>query len=219
MDHALAKERLKATKPMAMSGRIKSILFLLFFCSGFCSLLYQVVWLRMAFASFGIITPVLSVVLSVFMLGLAIGAYVGGRTTERLARLHGISPAWVYGGAELVIGIGAFAVPVLFGWGERALFAVGAANSALYLLLSAIVVVAALLPWCIMMGATFPLMMAFVRRLDDASTSFSFLYLANVIGAMTGTLASALVLVELFGFQRTWMIAAVGNFMIAGASF
>jgi predicted membrane-bound spermidine synthase len=210
---------LTATRSLESRSAVHAVLFLLFFCSGFCSLLYQVVWLRMAFADFGIITPVLSLVLSVFMLGLAVGAYVGGRLAERATRRLGISPAWIYGGAELIIGIGAFAVPMLFGWGERVLFAVGAASSTLYLLLSAIVIVAALLPWCIMMGATFPLMMAFVRRLDDTSTSFSFLYLANVIGAMTGTLASALVLVELFGFQRTWMIAAVGNFMIAGASF
>ena len=48
--------------------------FLLFFISGFCGLLYQVVWLRLAFRSFGVITPVLSVVISVFMLGLALGS-------------------------------------------------------------------------------------------------------------------------------------------------
>jgi predicted membrane-bound spermidine synthase len=210
---------LTAARPLASRRAVHVILFLLFFGSGFCSLLYQVVWLRMAFAHFGIVTPVLSVVLSVFMAGLAIGAYAGGRLAERVARRLGISPAWLYGGAELITGAGAFAVPVLFGWGERLLFAVGAASSALYLLLSAIVIVAALLPWCIMMGATFPLMMAFVRRRDADAASFSFLYLANVIGAMTGTLASALVLVELFGFRRTWMIAAAGNFAIAAVSF
>ena len=49
------------------------VLFLLFVASGFCGLLYQVVWIRLAFAAFGVITPVLSVVISVFMLGLALG--------------------------------------------------------------------------------------------------------------------------------------------------
>src|SRR5205814_8194735 len=39
-------------------------LFGLFLASGFCGLLYQVVWLRLAFAAFGVITPVLSIVLS-----------------------------------------------------------------------------------------------------------------------------------------------------------
>ena len=61
-----------------MNQFTRRVLFLLFFLSGFCSLVYQVVWTRMAFASFGIITPVLSVVLSVFMLGLAVGV-LGGR--------------------------------------------------------------------------------------------------------------------------------------------
>lgn len=50
-------------------SRIHRVLFALFFASGFCSLLYQVIWLRLAFAHFSIITPVLSVVLSAFMLG------------------------------------------------------------------------------------------------------------------------------------------------------
>ena len=46
-----------------MSQSTRRILFFLFFLSGFSSLAYQMVWTRMAFASFGIITPVLSVVL------------------------------------------------------------------------------------------------------------------------------------------------------------
>ena len=41
----------------------KRLLFELFFVSGFCGLLYQVVWVRLAFASFGIIAPVISVVI------------------------------------------------------------------------------------------------------------------------------------------------------------
>jgi len=62
-----------------MNSFTRRALFFLFFLSGFCGLVYQVVWTRMAFASFGIITPVLSVVLSVFMSGLSIGSWLGGR--------------------------------------------------------------------------------------------------------------------------------------------
>jgi len=50
---------------------IYPVIFACFFVSGFCSLLYQVVWTRLAFAHFGIITPVLSLIISVFMLGSA----------------------------------------------------------------------------------------------------------------------------------------------------
>ena len=55
----------------------------MFFCSGFCGLLYQIVWVRLAFASFGVNTPVLSVVISVFMLGLALGSWFAGILVSR----------------------------------------------------------------------------------------------------------------------------------------
>lgn len=182
--------------------------------------MYQVVWLRLAFGHFGIVTPVLSVVLSVFMLGLGAGSLLGGRWGPAAARRLGVSPAVLYGVTELIIGLGALVVPVLFGIGEIMLLQVGAASSATYLVLSALVITIAILPWCSMMGATFPLMMAFVRSRDPTrAQSFSFLYLANVIGAMTGTLASAVVLIELLGFTRTSLVAAALNAGVATVSF
>jgi spermidine synthase len=54
-------------------------LFTVFFISGFCGLLYQIVWLRMALAAFGVITPVISVIVSVFMLGFSVGSFLGGK--------------------------------------------------------------------------------------------------------------------------------------------
>ncbi len=195
-------------------------LYLLFFVSGFCSLVYQMVWTRLAFAAFGIITPVLSVVLSVFMLGLAVGSWVGGRTISWLTRKSGVSAIFFYGCAELVIGIGAFLTPKLFALGEQCLLATGETNSFQYLLLSALVLAASILPWCICMGATFPWMMGYVREREaNPADSFSYLYFANVLGAMTGTIVTAFVLVELFGFHHTLAIAAAGNFAIAGISF
>jgi spermidine synthase len=194
----------------------RRVLFLLFFLSGFCSLAYQVVWTRMAFASFGIITPVLSVVLSVFMLGLAVGAWAGGRFIASWVERTGLSAVVFYAGAEFLIGVGAFAVPRLFAAGEHLLLPTGQTNSLGYLSLSALVLAGSILPWCLFMGATFPLMMAYVRERDCQNTeSFSFLYLANVLGAMSGTLLTAVVLVELFGFRHTLWVAAAGNFIIA----
>jgi predicted membrane-bound spermidine synthase len=197
-----------------------SVLFILFFLSGFCSLLYQVVWVRMAFAHFGVITPVLSVVLSVFMLGLGIGSVLGGRLARRWGRSSSVSLAYVYGAAEFIVGLGAFAVPFLFAAGEQYLLRAGEASSTRYLLLSAIIIAASILPWCTMMGATFPLMMGFIRQTTPKDQgSFSFLYLANVIGAMTGTALTALVLVEMLGFRATSELAAATNLAIALASF
>jgi spermidine synthase len=199
-----------------MNQFTRRVLFFLFFVSGFCSLVYQVVWTRMAFASFGIITPVLSVVLSVFMLGLAIGSWAGGRWISSLVEMTGLSAAFFYAAAELLIGLGAFLVPKLFAIGELILLTSGETDSFRYLLLSALVLAASILPWCVCMGATFPFMMAYVREQDSHNTrSFSFLYLANVLGAMTGTFLTATVFVEVWGFRHTLWQAATGNFTVA----
>src|SRR5580704_5447028 len=84
-----------------------------FFLSGFCSLVYQVVWLRVAMAGFGVTTPMISIVLSIFMAGLALGSWAGGR----LVRFFEHRPARffisVYGVSELVIGISGLAVAPL----------------------------------------------------------------------------------------------------------
>src|SRR5437773_11506065 len=90
------------------------VLFLLFFISGFCGLLYQVIWTRMAFAAFGIITPILSIVISVFMLRLGLGAWAAGRSVAALVRRTGVSAAAFYALAGLLIRAGAFAGPRLF---------------------------------------------------------------------------------------------------------
>jgi spermidine synthase len=201
-------------------GYLPTVLFSLFFFSGFCSLLYQIVWVRLAFAHFGIITPVLSVVISVFMLGLGVGSVVAGQRVEAWSSRFRTSPARLYAAAELGIGIGAFAVPWLLKIGERALLHLGDASSAGYLSVSALYIAVVILLWCLLMGATFPLMMSFARcTLRSATTSFSFLYLANVAGASVGTVLTAGVLVELLGFRKASVVAACVNFAIASAAY
>src|ERR1700677_2170035 len=96
-----------------MHQSARRVLFLLFFLSGFSSLVYQVVWTRLAFASFGIIAPVLSIVLSVFMLGLSLGSWAGGRYIAPMVQKTGLSAIFFYGIAEFLIGLGAFVVPAL----------------------------------------------------------------------------------------------------------
>ena len=195
---------------------LTQILFLLFVLSGFSSLVYQIVWLRLAFRSFGIITPVLSVVVSVFMLGLALGSWKAGSIAAAWVRRTHRSPIYLYAAAEAIIAASALVVPLLFDLGSRALLQAGEIDSLRYLVYSGAVLAIALLPACIAMGATFPLMLAFIRSagLGD-ETRFSFLYLANVLGASLGAALTPLVLVESFGFGGTLRCAAVVNMMIA----
>ena len=193
---------------------MRKITLCLFFISGFCALLYQLLWVRLAFMHFGVITPVLSVVVSVFMLGLGLGSWIGGRwANERQA-----SPLVAYAVIEGVTGVGAFMVPRLFQAGDTWLLTQGAMDSRAYLVNSALWIAATLLPWCTAMGTTFPIMMEAWRRKTGERTSFSALYTANVLGALTGTALTALVFIELFGFRDTGRIGGILNFSIAGVS-
>jgi spermidine synthase len=199
----------------SVNPRLRVTLFFLFFVSGFCGLLYQVVWMRLAFSAFGIIPPVLSIVISVFMLGLFLGSTLAGNWVRFLTGRLGVSAVYLYAIAELTIAAGAFLVPLLFRWGNSALLNFGGSHSYSYLALSGVFLGLSILPWCIMMGATYPLMVAFLKERSREIDHFSFLYLANVMGAMAGTVLSGFVLIEWLGFQNTLAIAGVLNILIA----
>ncbi len=195
--------------------------FLFFLVSGFCSLIYEVVWLRLSMAKFGVTTPVTSIVLSVFMAGLALGSVAGGAVARRAERQSAYLALRLYGAVELLIGGAGLLVPHLLRIGYELTTRGGAIhwNSSSYYLISAGCLVVSLLPWCTAMGATFPLSMAAIRGTVSMRTerSFSYLYLANVLGAVLGTLIPAFVLIELWGFQATLYLASALNVLLAGA--
>src|SRR5262249_33990317 len=217
--------------------------FAFFIVSGFCSLIYEVVWLRLAMASFGVTTPLVSIVLSVFMAGLALGSFGGGRLARRLETGTGSAlPLRLYAVAELVIGFSGLAVPAQLAWGAAILASAGRGvdwNSASYYLASGGWISLTLLPYAVCMGATFPLAMAAIRPSGVAMAArsprpmaairrsgappgrrtFSSLYRANVLGAAAGPLAAGFVLIELLGFRRTLYVATALNVLLAACAF
>jgi predicted membrane-bound spermidine synthase len=198
--------------------------FLFFLISGFCSLVYEVIWLRLGMAKFGVTTPMVSIVLSVFMAGLGLGSWGGGKFIRRFDRAPASMPLRLYGLLELIIGVSGFAAPATIDAGYRLLRDTGrglAWGSPVYYVASGAWVAVALLPWCTCMGATFPFAMAAIRRMhgEDSEHSFSYLYLANVLGAILGTLIPAFVLIELLGFRGTLRVASALNFLLAAAVF
>ncbi|SFH99274.1 spermine/spermidine synthase domain-containing protein [Planctomicrobium piriforme] len=190
---------------------------ILFFLSGFSGLVYQIIWLRLAFAAFGIVSPVISVVVSVFMLGLGAGSLLAGSLVRRVCPTRSAA-LLAYAAAEFFIGIGGWAVPRLFARGESALLFSGQTDSATYLFQSALVISLSLVPFCLAMGMTFPLMMQALRLDRRQPDSFSYLYLANVLGALSGTLLTPVAFVELFGFEHTLYIAIAANWLAAAGS-
>ena len=197
--------------------------FIFFLFSGFCSILYEIIWLRIAMAQFGVTTAMVSLVLSAFMIGLGLGSWGAGVVVRRYGARGDFPALRLYALMELSIGISAIAVPHQLLWGRELLLKmVGALSlsSSAYYLPSGIWLALTLVPWCLCMGATFPLAMAAIRqdREPRAERSFSYLYVANVLGAAAGAVIP-LFLIELYGFERTLHIAAIVNLLLAVSAF
>lgn len=216
-----------STKPWAGLAEQKATsglgwYFTFFFASGFCSILYELIWLRLAMAQFGVTTAMVSIVLSSFMAGLGVGSLAVGRLVRKYARRITSSPLHLYAAAEIFIGCSAVVVPLELLVGRWLLEHVGnslSLSSAGYYVAAGIWLACTITPWCACMGATIPLGMYAIRcnKALESRRSFSFLYLANVLGAVAGTLIP-LLLIEVFGFSGALKFGMLLNLLICGAA-
>ncbi len=186
--------------------------FLFFFVSGFCSILYEIVWLRLSMAQFGVTSALVSIVLSMFMAGLGLGSWGAGHAIRQYGDRIRIPALRLYAFTELLIGISALAVPAELWMGRSLLERVSISSSSAYYLLSAAWIALTLIPWCACVGATIPLAMLAIKKSfpRESHRSFSFLYLANVLGAVAGAIVP-LFLIEIYGFHGTLRAGAMLN--------
>lgn len=199
------------TPPRILTARLP--IFLLFLLSGATSLVYEVVWLRKLILIFGSTQFATSTVLSTFMAGLALGAFVAGRW---ITRSH-IAPLKIYGLLEIGIGVYALFVPFLFRVLSpvyQVLWDAGMSESFVALSLAKFVGIAAvLLPPTVMMGATLPILSRQIA--DDPKRiggKVGTLYAINTFGAVAGTFLAGFVLVPHLGVRHTlWVTAAVNG--------
>ena len=197
--------------------------FVFFFASGFCGLLYELIWLRLAMAQFGVTTALTSMVLSSFMAGLGTGSLAAGRLLHRHSRKISFPALRLYALVELLIACSAIAVPLELTAGHNFLAHMASAasfSSASYYVISGIWVALTLIPWCACMGATIPLAMFAISRNSglESPRSFSFLYLSNVLGATLGAILP-LFFIESSGFRFTLLIGAMVNLSIATSAY
>src|ERR1022692_4374577 len=186
--------------------------FVFFLVSGFCSILYEIVWLRLSMAQFGVTSALVSIVLSMFMAGLGLGSWGSGYLLRRYETRFHFPALRLYALAELLIGISAVLVPLQLMWGRHLLERAGVSSSGAYYLASGVCIGGTLIPWCACMGATIPLAMLAIRNRfpQESQRSFSYLYIANVLGAVLGA-TLPLALIELYGFHGTLKIGATLN--------
>jgi spermidine synthase len=190
--------------------------FVFFFISGFCSVLYEIVWLRLSMAQFGVTSALVSIVLSMFMAGLGLGSWASGYLLRKYELLLRYPPIRLYALAELLIGVSAILVPYELVWGRTQLVRLALSSSWAWNVASGVWIGLTLIPWCACMGATIPVAMLAIRNdfQREQQRSFSFLYLANVLGAVAGAIVP-LYLIEIYGFHSTLKIGAWLNALLA----
>ena len=196
------------------SGRIRLAILILFFFSGACGLIYEVVWMRMLTLVFGATAFATSTILASFFTGLALGGAYFGRLIDK-----GKSPLRVYALLEGGISVFAFLMPLLLSvvtWiyvGVARQFDVGFYRINLvrfFLSFLALVLPATL------MGGTLPVIVKFfARKPEKLGWHVGHLYSLNTLGAVVGTLSAGFFLILLLGVKETAYAAGLVNLLIA----
>ncbi|MEW6752952.1 MAG: fused MFS/spermidine synthase [Candidatus Latescibacterota bacterium] len=200
-----------------MTTPYRLVVLSLFFLSGICGLVYEVTWLRMFRLVMGNTVLTSATVLTVFMAGLAVGSFLGGRLAVRTPR-----PLRSYGLLEAGVGLYALLMPVTFAVAEPAYAFLyhHVRDSALLLALGRFAVSSALLLLpTVLMGATLPLLSRFLaRRADSLGRDVGRLYALNTLGAAVGTVVAGFGMVPLLGVRLTFLLTAAVNLAICAAA-
>ena len=197
------------------SPLIKAALFVIFIFSGFSGLIYESIWSHYLKLMLGHAAYAQTLVLAIFMGGMALGAGLTSHYSRRWPNL-----LLGYAIAEGIIGLLALVFHPVFSTLLDALYlswlpALGspvAANSLKWTLATLLI-----LPQSVLLGATFPLMSAGIIRLYPTTpgATLGMLYFTNSLGAAVGVLVSIFVLIPWVGLPGTIMGAGLLNILIA----
>lgn len=197
-----------------MRPGFRKIFFLLFTLSGFSGLIYESIWTHYLKLFLGHAAYAQTLVLAIFMSGMALGSWICSKYSAGWKRLF-----IGYAAAEVVIGFYALVFHTAFDQSVRFSYTtvIPALGSPAWIIafkwtLSAFLI----LPQTILLGMTFPLMSAGILRSypDRPGRSISLLYFTNSIGAAIGVLVSGFVLIKLAGLPGTIGTAGIINIAI-----
>jgi spermidine synthase len=183
---------------------------ILFFCSGATALIYEVIWSKYMALLFGSTIQAQTVVLAVFMGGLALGNKMFSRIADRA-----LDSLAIYGRIEIAIGLYAFLFSILYRVVDKIFAAAGSillAHTVYLLVLKGVLAVALLLGPTILMGGTLPILAAWLKKnTSDAGRRSARFYSINSFGAVCGAGLSGFWLIEWFGLSKTMYLTAFVN--------
>lgn len=173
--------------------------------TGLAALVYEVVWSRALAALFGSVLTATGAFLALLMGGMGLGSAWGSRWASRSRR-----PLVVFGAVELVVAAMAAASPLLLRWAEPAVVALDShLPDALAPLIPAALSILILGPVVVLLGTTFPLMVAHVARSHgEAGRHGGLVYGFNTLGAVFGTALAGFFLLPAMGIRSSLLLAA-----------
>jgi len=185
----------------------------LFFCSGATALVYEVVWSKYLALMLGSTVQAQTVVLAVFMGGLALGNRLFGARADRSPQ-----PLAIYGYIELVIGLYAFFFNSFYQFADAVFVRLGTGqldHRVLLLTLKGALSVVLLLGPTVLMGGTLPLLAAWLQRQSgDAGRWSARFYSINSLGAVFGAGMAGFYLVRALGMVSSLQVTALVNVLV-----
>ncbi|MBN1627710.1 MAG: fused MFS/spermidine synthase [Deltaproteobacteria bacterium] len=173
----------------------------IFGISGFCSMSYEVFWTRLLGLIMGPTTYSFSLVVSTFIIGLALGNLVFGRMADLVKDSFRLLVITQVCAACLAILVSQFLGNSQFFFSK--LIYAFQAEFGEKILVQAIVLFFILVGPTIFLGATFPLVnRIYARSLPEIGKSIGTAYAVNTIGAILGSFAAGFILIPLFGKEN-----------------
>jgi spermidine synthase len=219
----LSRRRFVSAGEDVLSDRRTALIVLAAFSlSGFVALSYEVIWSRVLALIIGSSVYAFSIMLSTFLVGLAVGSTVGARLVDRLRR-----PVAVFAILELAVGLtslgGAYLfdqLPFVFVSLYRLL---AGSNIAILLLARFAVASLVMIAPTILLGALFPLVVRIVYggaasaqpRKTGTGRTVGDVYAINTLGAIGGAFASGFILIPSLGMLGSLRLSVAGNFFLA----
>ena len=216
MTHSSAAPASVAAGDFKLAGAApRWVFFAVFAISGFSGLIYESIWSHYLKLFLGHAAYAQSLVLVIFMGGLAVGSWLAAKFSDRWR-----TPILVYALIEGIIGVMALVFHGLFVEVANAFYSSilpSVANPSIGSALKWTAAGALIAPQSILLGMTFPLMSTGILRRypDHPGGSLAMLYFTNSIGAAIGVLVSGFWLVGAVGLPGATMTAGLLNVALA----
>ncbi|HYO54856.1 fused MFS/spermidine synthase [Archangium sp.] len=178
--------------------------------SGAAALIAETLWIRSLTNMVGSTVEAASTIFAAFLVGLALGAWLAGRKADLLR-----DPLRAYALVEVAIAFTAAAAGLVLFLVRDTLILGGDVQGGGRVALVFFFVLALVLLPTLLMGATFPLMVAAARRAGIPVTGVNVLYALNTLGASLGTVAAGFVMIPTLGVRGSVGAGALLNLLAA----